>query len=319
MSVGTCRICGGPTPPHSNPGKKRKVCDDPECLHAVRADAARKARAVYVARHNVQARTHYTCSSCGKEKPLTPEHFYVERRDPDTGAVVAWARWCIPCKLERSRTSNLTPAQLEQRNKAARLAYRRRLVKLKRDPSELAEARAKWRMRSRVWRAANPAKAREAQRRYMRKVKSDPQLRRAVLERSRMAGRLRREREGIPLEAQRGGNASNHLRERPMPELPALPVAGAILRRLERTSVGRDEICATLGISGRTLYAWKSGERQSCMFPEADAVLVALGLNWWDVWDCDDHGGDDPDCELCRGVRLAEAAFEGSETDDRAA
>lgn len=320
MKVGACQICGGPTPPHSNPGKVRKSCDKPECVYEVRAAAARKAHAAYMKNHDVQNRTSYRCSACGVEKPLTTEHFYADRRDPETGEVLQWARWCILCKRGKSRVANISPEQVQRRRVSAKRKYRRRKLRLASDPVGLAEARAKDSSQSRRWRKRNPAKARASQRRYLAKVRANPRLHRAMLERNRMAEKLRRERSGIPLDAQRSGKTLHDFRERSAPELPARPLADVIERRVARAqSPNREEVCDQLGIVSRTLYAWRTGERRSCLFREADAVLVGLALNWWDVWYCDLHGGDDPDCELCRGVRLAERAFEGSESDWRVA
>lgn len=318
--IGTCKICGEPTPPHANSWRARKVCDNPECRRAVYAAGARKARAAYMKKHPTATRTHYRCSACGVEKPLTAEHFYVERRDPETDEVTQWGRWCIPCKRERARVASLSPEQIARRRESARRAYERKTAKMKRDPRTLEESRAEWRESARKWRARNPESSREAQRRYQRKVQSSPQLHRAALERNRMAGRLRRERkDGVPLDSQRRGKVADFLRPRPVPDLPARQLADAVERRITRSSRGREEVCKDVGVSPRTLYAWRVGERYSCGFSEADAALGALALNWWDVWFCDAHGGDERDCSACQGVRLAEGAFEGSKSDEHAA
>lgn len=46
-----------------------------------------------------------------------------------------------------------------------------------------------------------------------------------------------------------------------------------------------------LGVDPRTWYDWKRGARTMAHFETADAVLVGLGLNPWDVW----RPEDDPE------------------------
>lgn len=315
--IGTCQICGEATPPHSNANRVRKVCDKPACISAARARAGRMARASYLRNH--EPKTSRRCSACGVEKPLTREFFYPERRDPQTGEVAAWGRWCKPCKRKRSRVESLSPEQRAERAARGRASYRRRMARFRADPQAQKEARALGREASRRWRRRNPNAARESTRRYRERMSTNPQKLQEVRERDRMARRLRREREGVPLDEQRPGRAEEQLLERPTPFLPALPLAQVMERWIIRQTRSHDEACEELGVAARTLYAWRTGERTGVRFQEADKVLVSLAFNWWDVWFCERHARPTEGCVDCAGARLAEYAFDGVGTMEQVA
>lgn len=87
--------------------------------------------------------------------------------------------------------------------------------------------------------------------------------------------------------------------------LPAGPLAVAVDRFIKREeagnlwddlppsapsdhTIGRSEIiCERLGIPMRTLFAWRTGERDRVQFLVADRVLTRAALMWWDVWNED--------------------------------
>lgn len=82
-----------------------------------------------------------------------------------------------------------------------------------------------------------------------------------------------------------------------IPPLPAKPLAACIDRAVLRASRtlynpevkdaatgGVDRVCDAIGIAGRTLFAWRTGERKVVEFDKADSILQAAGWLWWDVW-----------------------------------
>lgn len=80
--------------------------------------------------------------------------------------------------------------------------------------------------------------------------------------------------------------------------LPAYPLAIALDNVIRKESAGNlyseldDDphfsrvgiVCERVGISVRTLLAWRSGERQEVQWDHADAILTHTDLSWWDVW-----------------------------------
>jgi transposase len=99
----------------------------------------------------------------------------------------------------------------------------------------------------------------------------------------------------------------------------AVPLVHAIVRLSERT--GSSAVALLDGISSwktddaaaRALYRWEHGERVG--FHLADAVLVKLDLNWWDVWDEPDgpRPFTEEDAKRAEAYREAHLLFTGEE------
>lgn len=68
------------------------------------------------------------------------------------------------------------------------------------------------------------------------------------------------------------------------PRLPGQPLGEAIERAARFVEGGFEPLCELVGVAPRTVYAWKTGER-SAELVNADGVLEALDLLWWEVWD----------------------------------
>lgn len=75
-------------------------------------------------------------------------------------------------------------------------------------------------------------------------------------------------------------------------DLPAAPLAAALRDYLSRNvsmehggKMVTRHVLLGMGIQQRTYYAWCAGERASARFNVADAALLGMNLNWWDVWD----------------------------------
>lgn len=284
MSELGCAICGGELPPPKY-RRPRVVCDDPECLREARRFGGRR-RAVQIKREASARPTPLDryCSRCEQMKPLTEEHFYAAKRDRETGRPLALDRWCKECRREYQRTPQMREAE---RRRAREL--RRKLRDLPPDHEAVEARRKRDRERARKWRQKYPQKAHEIQRRYRERVKQDPARLQAARERDRMNYRLRQERKTGVL-SQR--NRTEYLAdEKPMPMLPAAPLAAAIDKLIGREEValgtnGATEgaVCARLGIHDRQLYAWRTEEIKSVEFNTAQRVLTNSGLLLEDVW-----------------------------------
>ena len=88
------------------------------------------------------------------------------------------------------------------------------------------------------------------------------------------------------------------------PELPVAPLAALLDRMIER---GTDSgvLCDRLGISDRTLRAWRVGDRRSVRLDLADRILLELGLLWFDVWTPDDPESYQRAVEVWEGQEAA--------------
>lgn len=157
---------------------------------------------------------------------------------------------------------------------------------------EPTQNRAKWREQKQRARQ-DPARAermRENTRRWRMKIAAEPLTLARVRESKRLQHRLRR--------LQATGQRPEDLRtQRPngpvvmdrIGRLPAAPLARYLQVLVEHEAVesldsARDIVCASAGISKRTLFAWEQGERTLVQFDLVDRVLTSLGLQWWDVY-----------------------------------
>jgi hypothetical protein len=81
------------------------------------------------------------------------------------------------------------------------------------------------------------------------------------------------------------------------PMLPAAPVAAFIERIIAaedrdrkqgfddgRPTGAREDVCTWLGISHRSLYAWRVGQRERIQFEIVDQILTRAGALWWQVF-----------------------------------
>ncbi len=203
------------------------------------------------------------CTQCREEKPLHT-HFAVNRRRKN-GAVV-YLYECRKCSSKRT-------------TEASRWRYQ-----------VSPEARRKHLEADARWRARNPEKATECARKAWLRVKNDPVLheRRKRLKREAAAARALAEgRTPKPLLAV----VPEEIRAARVPARQLATACDEYVAREVRLgnedALGRLFAHMTVEAGQRALYAWRSGERVSVSLDEADAVLVALGLLWWDVWNED--------------------------------
>ncbi len=66
-------------------------------------------------------------------------------------------------------------------------------------------------------------------------------------------------------------------------KVPVAVLVPLIARRVT-DDAREDWTVLALGVEPRTWFDWKRGARTSTQFETADAVLIGLGLNPWDVW-----------------------------------
>ena len=189
------------------------------------------------------------CSMCGGVKPLEAA-FYISR--PRVEGPKRWRYMCMDCEKG-------------------------------------PEQRAKHAVWKREWARRNPELEAAANKRYLDKLKADPERYAVHLENCRIAYRLRQERDkGRSLDDIRQQRAHHPLPADDFGRLPALPLALALESYARRGAIPEENACELAGIDPRNLFAWRTGERELVLFDVADRVLTRLGLSWWDVWDEND-------------------------------
>jgi DNA-binding Xre family transcriptional regulator len=241
--------------------RRRAVCID--CYAA-----EREGKRIQLATWEEDGELVRRCVACREIKPLEAS-YYVSR--PAASGVSKWAYECKACTSKRT-------GQAERR--------------LRDDPVKEARRRAQRSAATLRWRARNPERVREANRRHRARIMADPKRAARLRESNRMSYRLRRERrDGVnvadlrvllpAVDREHGGH------------LQSAPLAAAAYARLAVMSrergVGIDELADAIGVGGRRLRAWRTGESPSVQFDVADRVLTTLGLMWWEAYDESDE------------------------------
>lgn len=283
--AGKCSCCGGPKPS----GQGRRLCDDckpitrgrtqvrpcvkcggyapkavghrfcPECeVIEKEATEARKR-----ARRSLQRKP---CFRCGKPKGPGRRKKLCDRCHADLHST---ARVCASC------------GQKKELGKFKRLCEQCRL-----------EARARYRERQRLNEQVYRTRRREKERRRKSQRIYDQKNRARKLENQRMRYHLAQG--GI----KRHINVAVAMGQEMMWRLPAQPLAVALDRLIALEQIGNpysglpddphfartDAVCRRVGISSRTLLAWRTGQRKEVQWDLADAILTYTDLAWWDVW-----------------------------------
>lgn len=232
------------------------------------------------------------CCSCARWKPLRS---YSPTGRPDEG--LGRERVCRSCKpwVQRQRS----PKTPEQRARASA----RRQERLARDPGYRERERERNRLARLARIARDPERERAIERakaeRHRRVVEADQRRHRERRENLRIDGVLRTMRAGSKpkpelRQVDRKSEGAGRRRDDGI-TLPAPPLAAfvdALAERERRTGNVELEpasmlsvVCERLGITVRTAYAWRSGERPTVQFDVVDTVLVNSGALWWDVYD----------------------------------
>jgi hypothetical protein len=317
----TCTICTGPVPPSREP---RAACLDPECVREV----SRIARTLTARRWRIQRERQPTrvCTECQQE--LDKDQFRIHRRYDD-GTVAREAK-CRTCRhLLRQEWRKNNP---ERDREIGRAAHRRYTEKIYAGGEDAEQRRERRNASQRAWRTGTGRdKAREAARRYREGVKKDPERHRARIERRRINAKIRRSvQTGAPVEVVEQVKLETG-RTR-IPRVPSAPLAAAVIQQVDvyarehamEAGIVRDGFSREMllqerfGITQRTLFAWKTGDRTACLFDAADRVLIGLDRNWYEVYDPEDwqrgmfdtHPGRDV-IKAIDAALAAQRSFEG--------
>lgn len=239
---GPCDRCGAPVPIVRTISKRRRYCDDPVC------QAAGHSKAGKTRSRKVAERTRKRCASCGKVKPLTPEHWHSNRVGP--GGALRCNSYCRPCanadQVERYATDERRRARARESAKAARARIKaRREV----DPEFDRQHREKVAGYARAYKARKGGKGKQARRAVVEQAPRVP------------VGPL------VPL-------IDTYVRRGQMHAVDDLDAAPTLA-----------DLCAGLGIHSRTWSAWRAGVRQTVNFDTADRVLTGLGVDWAEAYD----------------------------------
>lgn len=273
---GTCVVCEVGLERPRRGRKLRTLCGERECRAEFAGYSVRRAA---VRRRSEPGPTERKCPGpCGRTLPVGPEHFAAHGRLPDGSP--KYVGRCKDCRNADARARYARDREYAERKRAqtaARVEAER--LRAAQDPAFAAGLRAQRAEQRRRWRRENPELARAARKRHHDRVQADPARRLAALETRRITTRLRAEQEGRTVRARRHERERD---ERPMPTLPARPLAEALLRLLPG---GHGEVAAAVGMNARTLYAWKSGERDLVAFDDADTILLRAELLPFDVWE----------------------------------
>ena len=196
------------------------------------------------------------CFKCKEVKDLERDYYPAPKALPGSR---------FPRNLPCKRCIDLYRLDLYHRNGERELAKRREYAK------RYAER--------------HPERIREKRKEAWARLKADPDRHAELLENQRIDRRLRAEREGRPFRQIK----PRVLLSDPSPELPARPLAVALDALAAKLEGGIEELAVQVGFSSRSYRGWRSGERATVRFDLADKILVAAGLEWWDVWSEDEH------------------------------
>jgi hypothetical protein len=256
------------------------------------------------------------CPSCLTTLPLQNEFYGT---DPSNNISLPFQRVCRSCQAaSRTRARATRP---EKHRARARELYHWRMQN---DPR--FKAARKLQEQQRLAKDPGAVDRRRAQRRaWAAKRALDGKRRVADREGDRIDNVLRRIRQGKP----QGGRRLNPMANEVAGYVAAPPLAAAIeaevvRRRPHWVATGdnedsvRKDLVAEIGITSRTLYAWKNGERHLARFDVADRVVVTLDLLWFDVYDPDRFPGLYPAAKWAEVVEQARVAWEGEDTSGSA-
>lgn len=145
----------------------------------------------------------------------------------------------------------------------------------------ISKERGLWRRKkhNRKRREENAERVREEYREHNRRRYADPATRERDLELRRMRYRRKQAEMGRTI---RG--ADRPVAGTPF-ELPARPLARAFAVLAERSDLGT--VCDLASVAERAVSRWRTGGVETVDSDEADAILTALDLLWWEVWNED--------------------------------
>jgi hypothetical protein len=295
---GLCGVCDDPLP-----APRRAICDRRSCKSAASALGGRRASARGRRRRKADAAERTCAGPCGRTLPQDRAHFAI-RGLRDDGTVRGWDAGCKSCRREAQRARYRERPEYRDAKLRQAVEQRDRIKARMEVDAEFRDAeRARGRAYQRDYARRHPERVKAWQAGYRRKVAADPELRRRKRENERIDARLRAERQGRTIRARESVRVRDEAQVA-HPPLPARELGEAVEWHITRalstswhaeTSATRETLAEGLGTTARTVRAWLTGERATVRFDTADAVLTALGLAPFDVW-------DDPDVLALFGV-----------------
>jgi hypothetical protein len=200
------------------------------------------------------------CPQCRKTFPLTPDFWFVSRRDA-RGQPLVLMSWCKECKraYERERHRRRMQEDPEYAERWRERIRRNRQLRMERDPE-------RERARLRAWEE---------------RVRKDPLRMRQRRESGRMAYYLRTENKPRrPYQRQIDAVGEESMRRR----MPIGPFA-AVLRPVVLEKFGSPEKAAfAWGAHARTLRAYINEERETVTLDKAERLLKLIDVPIEDVW-----------------------------------
>lgn len=283
--AGKCSRCSGPKPP----GQGRRLCDACKPLAKNRNEVR---PCVKCGGFEPKGRGHRFCPECEvieKEATIAREKARKAlRRKP-----------CYRCGRpkgpgRRKKLCDRCHAELHSVERVcASCGVKSELGKFKKTcPQCRLKARQRYREKQRLKQRAYRRDKRDQEARRARNRSYDKKNRARKLENQRMRYHLAQGgiKRRIAVEVAKSNDK--------LWRLPAYPLAVALDNLIRKESIGNlyselpadptfgrtDVVCERVGISPRTLLAWRSGQRPGVQWNHADAILTRTDLSWWDVW-----------------------------------
>ncbi len=209
------------------------------------------------------------CARCGEDKVVSDDKtsaFSVNTRRRD-GSPKSWRPLCKPCDAEAARDRYRSdPAFRERSAMRKRQTYARRVV----DPEWKRRRRTYDRDRQRRYRRDPAFRARQAKRQRVwraKKMREDPEYFRGY---SRMAYRLRRERDG------RSVRRSSRGIDRSRPLVPAAPFAAWLRAYAEQLGLRENSaaFAVLVGANPRRVRSVLRAEQRNVLLDIVDAALI---------------------------------------------
>jgi hypothetical protein len=190
------------------------------------------------------------CPKCGDTKPLSA--FYARK---DRHGQMVQAGYCKECKREAGREWARRPENRERTLAQARARYEAS----KADPELVSRRRARDRERQRRYRAADPERYRDNNRRWRERMLADPERKTRLLAGRRIYARVARERITGKLEgAWRSETTAEPYRQvahgKGSELVPAAPIVGYLRRTFPGWKPGEIATHTHNAVSGRLIY-----------------------------------------------------------------
>lgn len=264
-----CRGCGGP----KQPGRGRRLCDTCERLpHPPTLPTPCHACGT---RENKRPKRRF-CDDCKvlrdwrKQTRTKSRNLIVRRPCPRCGrrkSAGKGKQYCDACQA-----ANRQPALCRNcRTNPVRGPRKRICVEC----HEESKQRAREYEAQRALRLTREGRAQPVKRASYLRMRNDPERWARALETRRLRYHLQAVRQGREIR-------SRHTPLEAQFDLPARPLALVFAELAETSDLGT--ICMAASVLERAVSRWRTGAVETIAFTEADEILTALDLLWWEVW-----------------------------------